>query len=76
MLLLKPPHRLGESADPPLPFNDALQKDVHRLIKMMDYELYILSVSTTKVAKVLVTLVIAYDIMICHECKIAGMNQF
>lgn len=76
LLLLKPPHRSGKSANTPSPFNDTLQKDAHRLIKMMNYELQILLISTTHVAKILVAFVIAYDFMICHEYKIVGMNPF
>ena len=41
---------------------------------MTDYELHILSISTAHVVKILVTLVIAYDLMIGYEDQIARMN--
>ena len=74
MLLLKPPHYPRKPTDPPSPFNDTLQKDAHRLIEITDYELHILSISTAHITKILVTLVIAYDLMIGHKDQIARMN--
>ena len=71
LLLLKPSHCPRKPTDAPSPFNNTLQEDAHRLIEMTDHELHILSISTAQVAKVLVTLVIAYDLMIGHEDQIA-----
>ena len=43
---------------------------------MMNYKLHIIPISTTHLAKILVAVVIAYDLMICHEYKIVGVNPF
>ena len=76
LLVLKPPHRPRKPADPSSPFSDTLQKEAYRLIEITDYELHILSISMAHVAKILVALVVAYDLMIGHEDEIAGMNPF
>lgn len=76
LLFLEPSHSSGKPTDPPLPLSDTLQKDAHRFIEMMNYELHMLSVSTTRVAEVLLALIITHDLMVRHEYKIGGMNPF
>ena len=43
---------------------------------MTDYEPHILSILMAHVGKILVALVVPYDLMIGHEDEIAGMNPF
>lgn len=74
LLLFKPSHRSGKPADSPSPLSDTLQKDAHGFIEMMDHKVHILLIPKTRVAEILFALVIAYDLVVCHEYKVGGMN--
>ena len=42
----------------------------------MNYKLHIISISTTYLIKILVAVVIVYDLIICYEYKIVEVNSF